>query len=165
MGGRAFFGKPAASFVEGGAHVTLYLVPVYSNSLVVFDVHVPQARGRWLPWDVLDFGGNPYETASRLADDWCQGNVRDLTLVDVMSFAVPGGGWELAIVFRAELTELPVADEARTPVACEPGHVDAIGSFDPVDLERWVGAKARPSGPEETAPVPALPAAPGGLLF
>lgn len=152
----AYFGQPADSFVRGGAHVAVYLVPVFEGGLVVFDVTARAARGRWLPWDILDFGGNPYEAAATLADDWCGGALSDLSLVDVMSFPFEGEGWELAIVYRAELTELPPADDARVPFRFEPGEYDAIGSFDPVDLERWV---KRGDGREDRAP------APGGLLF
>lgn len=140
MAARAFFGPPRASFTPGGAHVAVYLVPVFEGRLVVFDVSARPARGRWLPWDVLDFGQNPYEAASALADDWCAGAVSDLSLVDVMSFPFEGGGWELAIVFRAELTSLPEPDDVRAPYHFPAGQYDAIGSFDPVDLERWVGA-------------------------
>ncbi len=153
----AYFGQPADTFVRGGAHVAVYLVPVYQGGLVVFDVSARAARGRWLPWDVLEFGGNPYEAAAALADDWCGGALSDLTLVDVMSFPFEGEGWELAIVYRAELTELPRHDDVRTPFRFDPGEYDAIGSFDPVDLERWVTREA-PAGARPFAP-------PGGLVF
>jgi hypothetical protein len=135
---QAYFGKPAPTFVPGGAHVAVYLVPVFEGRLVVFDVAASAARGRWLPWDVLGFGGNPYEAAAELADQWCEGAVSDLGLADAMSFPFGGGGWELALVFRAELTQLPRGDDARRTFAFEAGEFDAIGNFDPVDLERWV---------------------------
>jgi hypothetical protein len=138
--GRAFFGPPAGDVVPGGAHITVYLVPVLGGGLVVFDVEQAEARGRWLPWDVLDFGQNPYEAAAALADDWCRVSLHDLSLADVMSFTVEGGGWELAIAFRAELMEMPGGDEYRRAFRFEPGHYDAIGPFDPVDIERWVTA-------------------------
>jgi len=146
---KAYFGLPAESFVSGGTHVTVSLVPVYEGRLCVFDVHAREARGRWLPWDVLGFGENPYEAASTLADEWCDGVISDLSLVDVMSFPVDGGGWELAIVFRAELSALPRGDDARAPYLFEAGRYDALGNFDPVDLERWVTSGAAPRG--ETA--------------
>ena len=141
---QAFFGKPATTFVPGGAHVAVYLVPVFEGRLVVFDVAASAARGRWLPWDVLEFGANPYEAASALADDWCDGAVSDLALADAMSFPFSGGGWELALIFRAELTELPAGDGARTAFAFDAGEYDAIGNFDPVDLERWDTRGATP---------------------
>ena len=153
MGRQAFFAPPAAALVRGGAHVTVYLVPVFEERLVVFDVSVSEARGRWLPWDVLEFGGNPYECASALADDWCGGAVSDLALADVMSFEVEGGGWELAIVFRSELTAAPPGDEARTPFVFAEGSFDAIGNFDPVDLERWV-TRGAVAGKAPTRPAP-----------
>ena len=153
--GRAFFGPPRDAVVSGGAHITVYLVPVYDGGLVVFDVEAREARGRWLPWDVLDFGQNPYEAASALADTWCAVALGDLSLVDIMSFLVEGEGWELAIVFRAELAEMPPGDAARKPVRFEPGRYDAIGPFDPVDLERWV---TRGAATRETARA-------GGLVF
>lgn len=143
---RAFFGPPIPSFASGGAHITVYLIPVFEGGLVLFDVGARQARGRWLPWDVLDFGANPYEAASALADDWCNVALRDLSLADVMSFAVEDGGWELAIVFRAELSAMPAGDDVRTPLRFEPGHYDAIGQFDPIDLERWVTASPASAG-------------------
>lgn len=158
--GRAFFGGPVEGFVTGGTHITVYLIPVFEGGLVVFDVRAREVRGRWLPWDVLDFGANPYEAASGLADDWCDVALKDLALVDVMSFPVEGGGWELAIVFRAELGALPPGDDARSPYRFEPGRYDAIGPFDPIDLERWVGTpRAQP------AASPPPPAKAQGLLF
>lgn len=141
--------------MRGGAHITVYLVPVFERGLVVFDVEERQARGRWLPWDALDFGQNPYEAASVLADDWCGVALDDLALVDIMSFAVEGEGWELAIVFRGELAEMPAGDSARKSFRFDPGRYDAIGPFDPVDLERWV---MRSAARREPAPS-------GGLLF
>ncbi len=142
MARQAFFGKPTAGLTAGGAHISVYLVPVFRRRLVVFDVAARQARGRWLPWDVMEFGANPYETAAALADDWCEGAVSSLTLADVMSFPFEGGGWELAIVFRAELTALPAGDDARSPFVFAEGEADAIGLFDPVDLVRWIGGSA-----------------------
>ncbi len=159
--GRAFFGPPAGSAVRGGAHLTVYLVPVFDRGLVVFDVEQREARGRWLPWDVLDFGQNPYEAAATLADEWCAVSLHDLSLADVMSFRVEGGGWELAIAFRAELAEMPPGDQHRRPFRFEPGHYDAIGPFDPVDIERWVSEAPGPrkSGPSVSRPTP------GSLVF
>ncbi len=135
---QAYFGKPASTFVPGGAHVAVYVVPVFEGRLLIFDVAASAARGRWLPWDILDFGGNPYEAAATLVDQWCGGAVSDLLLADVMSFPFEGEGWELALIFRAELTELPHGDDTRKPVLFERGQFDAIANFDPVDLERWV---------------------------
>jgi hypothetical protein len=151
----AYFGKPQSNFVPGGAHVAVYIVPVFEGRMVVFDVTANAAKGRWLPWNVLPFGGNPYETAATLADDWCDGAVSALDLVDVMSLPFDNAGWELAIVFRAELTTLPSGDEHRTPYVFPDGRFDAIGNFDPVDLERWV---------VRTGTGPSAPSAPG-LLF
>ena len=149
MSQQAYFGKPASTFVPGGMHVAVYVVPVFEGRLLVFDVGASAARGRWLPWDILEFGGNPYEGAATLVDNWCGGAVSDLALADVMSFAYPGGGWELAVVFRAELTELPAGDVARKPVLFEAGEFDAIGNFDPIDLERWVRRDGTVAGHEK----------------
>lgn len=154
----AYFGKPHSTFVPGGTHIAIYLVPVFEGRLVVFDVTASAARGRWLPWAILPFGGNPYEAAATLADLWCEGAISDLALADVMSFPFEPGGWELAIVFRAELTAEPAGDDARTPVLLPVGQFDAIGNFDPVDLERWVGSAS-------SSPAPEAPANRPGLLF
>ncbi|MFN0147978.1 MAG: hypothetical protein ACKVT1_15855 [Dehalococcoidia bacterium] len=135
---RAFFGPPRDTTESGGLHVSVYAVPVFDGRLVVFDVSASVARGRWLPWAVIDFQQNPYEAASLLIDDWCDVPLADLALADVMSLSVEGGGWELAIIFRAVLTALPEGDRERRPYLFEPGHYDAIGPFDPVDLQRWV---------------------------
>lgn len=150
---QAFFGKPTNGLTPGGAHISVYLVPVFQRRLVVFDVAAREARGRWLPWDVMDFRGNPYETAAALADGWCDGGISSLTIADVMSFPFEGGGWELAIVFRAELTALPPGDDARSPFVFSEGEYDAIGRFDPVDIERWVagGQNAPVAGPPPPA--------------
>src|SRR5262245_51798796 len=99
----AFFGPPRDRPVAGGAHATVHVVPVFEGRLLAFDVLSEAARGRWLPWDVLPFQGNPYELAAELVDEWCDGAIHDLALADVLSLVVPAEGWELAIVFRAEL--------------------------------------------------------------
>ncbi|MES4793001.1 MAG: hypothetical protein C4321_08485 [Chloroflexota bacterium] len=135
---QAFFGRPQDSFVPGGAHVAVYVVPVFAGQLLVFDVDAPGVRGRWLPWTVLEYGANPYETAAALGDDWCEGAVSALEVVDVLSFPYELDGWELALVFRALLTTPPGGDAHRRPVLVAPGRLDAIGPFDPVDLLRWV---------------------------
>jgi hypothetical protein len=141
----AYFGPPVTGFVPGGTHVTVYLAPVFEGRLVVFDVAAREARGRWLPWDVLGWRANAYECASALADQWCDVPLTDLALIDVMSFATEGGGWELAIVFRAELMEAPKGDAVRVPFLFPAGEFDAIGNFDTVDLARWVDAGAQGS--------------------
>jgi hypothetical protein len=135
----ARFGKPAADFVRGGAHVAVHLVPVYKGRIVAFDVSGP-ASGRWLPWDLLPYEGNPYETASELGDDWCDGAVVDLRVVDALSLAAPGESWELALVFRAELAAMPAGDGARSPVALDAGELGTVKRFDATELERWRGS-------------------------
>lgn len=158
----AYFGPPMQGFVPGGTHVTVYLVPVFEGRLTVFDVSAREARGRWLPWDVLDWGANPYETASALADQWCDVSVNDLRLVDVMSFPFEDGGWEIAIIFRAELPEPARGDDARVPHIYAAGQFDALGNFDPVDLERWVtGGSAGATTPVS----PVTPSTHPKLLF
>ncbi len=64
--------------------------PVHNGRLVAFDVTATGLEGRWLPWTVLEFRGNPYADAAALADDWCQGDVTDLRLVDVLSNEAAG---------------------------------------------------------------------------
>ncbi len=160
---RAYFGKPVRGPDANGLSVCVYVVPVFRGDLVVFDVTLAQARGRWLPWDVIDYGANPYEAASTLVDGWCDGALSDLSLVDVLSLDAPGGGWELAIIFRAELTSLPAGDARRSPAAVPVGSLDAISSFDPVDLERWVGHGSHRASESAAAAAP-NPANPG-LVF
>lgn len=161
MAARAFFGAPREGLARGGMHVTVHLVPLFEGRLVVFDVSAKAAHGRWLPWAVLEFGRNPYEAASLLADDWCDVPLADLSLADVMSFEVDGGGWELAIVFRAVLSAAPAGDGERRPVLFEAGHFDAIGPFDPVDLQRWMETER--GVPVQTTAPPSAGAA--GLVF
>jgi len=157
MGPGAYFGKPREEAASGGFHVTVYLVPVLDGRLVVFDIERPRdIAGRWLPWAVLPFQGNPYEAASNLVDAWCDVPLDDLSLVDVMSFTVPGAGWELALVFRAELMEAPVPIPDREPIFIGADALDAIGPFDPADLQRWL------AGP---APAPAKRPPGAQLLF
>lgn len=141
MSAQAFFGRPREGFSAGGAHLCVYLVPVFEGRLVAFDVRVRGAEGRWLPWDILSYGGNPYEDATELTEEWCQGAVDDLRLVDVMT-RVAEGSWELSLVFRANLGAMPAEDAARTPIAIEPGDVEAIQQFDAIDLLRWMEAPA-----------------------
>lgn len=162
---RAYFGAPRNAPSAGGMQVTVYIVPAYQSDLVVFEVHVKQARGRWLPWDVIDFGANPYEAASELVDDWCDGALSDLSLVDVLSLEAFGEGWELAIIFRAELTAMPAGDATRNAIRVPITALDAIGAFDPVDLERWLRhgihqeeAQAPPPPPAAITPAPSAQA-------
>lgn len=157
MEGAAFFGKPRAGFTDGGAHLAVYLVPVFQGCVVAFDVTAPGAQDRWLPWGILTFGGNPYEDASALADDWCQGAVADLRLVDVIT-GEAAGSWEVGLIFRADLTAMPAADARRTPVQLAPPFTAPVRQFQPAELDRWVGA---------TTPTEAAHPAPPGerLLF
>lgn len=147
---RAFFGPPRGEPTRGGAQVTISLVPVFEGRLVAFDVSAREARGRWLPWHVMEYGANPYESASELADDWLGGELADLSLADVLSLTLPDV-WELALVFRAQLVRLPPGDAERRPFVFAPGEFDAIGPFDPVDLRRWVET-LRPASAGERQP-------------
>jgi hypothetical protein len=136
-------------FQRGGAHLAVHLVPVFDGRLVAFDVG-PPAPGRWLPWDLLPFGGNPYETAAALGDDWCDGAVIDLRLCDALSLAAPGESWELALIFRAELDAMPAGDDARRPVALAAGPgLATVTRFAAADLERWLGDPAPPDSRAE----------------
>lgn len=135
---KAFYGRPSPRPVPGGTQLTVYLVPVFEGRLVCFDVVAEEARGRWLPWDVLDHQENPYEAASELADFWCGVPPLNLELVDIMSLSTPGGTWELAVIFRGEFADRPTGDADRVPHLFDYGRFDAVAAFDPVDLERWV---------------------------
>jgi hypothetical protein len=139
---RALFGPPQRTAAKGGLQVTVHLVPVFEGRLVAFDVSSGEVHGRWLPWAVIDYRQNPYEAAALLADDWLDNALHSLRIVDVMSLEGPLGGWELAIVFRAEMGALPSGDSERVPYPYPAGEYDAIGLFDPADLERWVAAAA-----------------------
>lgn len=161
---KAFFGPPVQGPAEGGAQLTVYLVPIYEGQLISFDVTAPVARGRWLPWDVLEFGENPYEAASELADMWCGVPATSLELADMMSFNPPGSLWELAIIFRCVLSEPARGDAQRHPYMFPRGQYDAIGLFDPVDLERWVRGATSTSGSVPTTAAE-QPSKPGSLLF
>jgi hypothetical protein len=152
MSSRAFFGPPGSGPVKGGLQVSVHIVPVHEGRLVAFDVKAGDVHGRWLPWAVIDYRQNPYEAAALLADDWLDVPLSDLRIVDVMSLDGPLGGWELAIVCRADMTSLPRGDESRRPFVYAPGEFDAIGVFDPVDLERWVGMGATAAAREPSAP-------------
>jgi len=88
----AYFGRPQPGFTPGGAHVAVYLVPVFAGRLTVFDVTAPGVRGKWLPWTVMEYGANPYETAAALADDWCDGAISALEVADVLSFPFDADG-------------------------------------------------------------------------
>jgi hypothetical protein len=154
MTSRAFFGPPGGGPVKGGLQVSVHIVPVHEGRLVAFDVKTGELHGRWLPWAVIDYGQNPYEAAALLADDWLDVPLSDLRIVDVMSLDGPLGGWELAIVCRAEMMALPAGDGERRPFVYGPGEFDAIGAFDPIDLERWVGpARLVPAEHPEPGPV------------
>lgn len=120
----------------------MYLVPVYQGRLLAFDIHAKAVSGRWLPWAVIDYRQNPYEAAALLADDWLDVALDDLRVVDVLS-AEGLQGWELAIVYRAELAELPKGDSDRLPYLYPADGYDAIAIFEPTDFERWVGAPAQ----------------------
>ena len=123
-----------------GVLLSVHVVPVLEGRLVAFVLDPPGPKGRWLPWTVLPQGSNPYEIASTIVDEWCDGAMSDLRLADVIS-REGEGGWELAIVFRAELTALP-GHERGAPRACDPQDLAAVQGFDAVDLERWLGATA-----------------------
>ena len=126
--------------MAGGVLLTVHVVPVLQGQLVTFLLEAPGPGGRWLPWTVLKQGANPYEIASTIIDEWCDGAMSDLRLVDVIS-REGDDGWELAVVFRAELTALPRGERGE-PRVCESQDLESVHGFDAVDLERWLGASA-----------------------
>jgi hypothetical protein len=135
---QAFFGPAIDDDRPGGTHIGVYVVPVIEGDLVAFDIDDdPAISGRWLPWTILPWRGNPYETASTLADMWCDVEVRRLQIVDVLSFVL-NDVWELAIVFRAELGAAPRAIAGREVVRIAPDTIDRIQAFEPAELRRWV---------------------------
>ncbi|MGD9934561.1 MAG: hypothetical protein AB7T37_12710 [Dehalococcoidia bacterium] len=154
MSARAFFGPPAKTAAPGGLQVSVYIVPVYQGRLVAFDIHAKAVSGRWLPWAVIDYRQNPYEAAALLADDWLDVGLDDLRVVDVLSAEGPLRGWELAIVYRAELSELPKGDSDRAPYLYPADGYDAIAIFEPTDFERWVGAVGTQSNAPATSTAP-----------
>ncbi len=137
----AYFPPPRTSFRPGDSFISVHLVPLWQGRLVVFDIDEPPARGRWLPWTVAWFQANPYEVASALVEEWCGTFPHDLRFVDALSFETEGGGWELALVFRAELGEQPVSAAGRRLVLVDPADLAPVGRFDAADLARW----ARPN--------------------
>ena len=125
--------------MAGGVLLTVHVAPVLAGRLVSF-VLDGGPGGRWLPWTVLKQGSNPYEVASTVVDEWCDGAMSDLRLVDVIS-REGDGGWELAVVFRAELTALP-RGERGAPHVCDPQDLAGVQGFEAVDLERWLEVPA-----------------------
>ena len=123
--------------------VTVHAVPVHAGRLIAFAVDAPDdpgAGGRWLPWTPLAPGGEPWETASELVDEWCgEALAAELRLLDALA-----AGDGLALVFRAGLTAMPDARRG-VPHACAPADLDAIRGFARADLERWLGAGEAPS--------------------
>ena len=63
----------------------------------------------------------------------------DLRLADVIARPARDAIWELAIVFRAELTGAPGGDERRHPHPCAAGEYEGISGFGAVEIERWLG--------------------------
>ena len=122
--------------MAGGVLLTVHVVPVLQGQLVTFLLDSPGPGGRWLPWTVLKQGANPYEIASTIVDEWCDGAMSDLRLVDVIS-REGDEGWELAVVFRAELTALPRGERGE-PRVCESRDLATVRGFEPVDLDRWL---------------------------
>lgn len=131
--------------MANGVLLSVHVVPVLEGRIVAFVLDPPGPRGRWLPWTVLEQGANPYEIASTIIDEWCDGAMSDLRLADVIS-REGDNGWELAIVFRAELTALP-GYERGAPHVCDPQDLAAVQGFERVDLERWLegGGAAAPA--------------------
>ena len=122
--------------MAAGVLLTVHVAPVLEGQLVSF-VLDGGPSGRWLPWTTLKHGANPYEIASTVVDEWCDGAMSDLRLIDVIS-REGDGGWELAVVFRAELTALP-RGERGAPRVCDPQDLAGVRGFEAVDLERWLG--------------------------
>lgn len=123
--------------MAGGVLLSVHVVPVLEGRIIAFVLEAPGPKGRWLPWTVLEHGANPYEIASTVVDEWCDGAVSDLRLADVISRETDGG-WELAVIFRAELTAQP-RGERGAPHVCDPQDLAEVRGFEAVDLERWLG--------------------------
>ncbi len=129
--------------MTGAPRVTVHAVPVHAGRLIAFAVDAPDdpgAGGRWLPWTPLPPGGEPWEMASALVDEWCgEARAAELRLLDALA-----AGDGLALVFRAELTAMPDARRG-VPHACARADLDAIRGFARADLERWLDAGEAPS--------------------
>ena len=133
--------------MAAGVLLTVHVAPVLEGQLVAFVLDAPGPGGRWLPWTTLKHGANPYEIASTVVDEWCDGAMSDLRLVDVIS-REGDGGWELAVVFRAELTALP-RGERGAPRVCDPQDLASVRGFEAVDLGRWLVMSAAAAPVEE----------------
>ncbi len=133
--------------MASGVLLSVHVVPVLEGRIVAFVLDPPGPKGRWLPWTMLPQGANPYEIASTIVDEWCEGAMSDLRLADVIS-REGDGGWELAIVFRAELTALP-GRERGAPHVCDAQDMAAVHGFNAVDLERWLGGGGATTPPTE----------------
>ena len=126
--------------MAGGVLLTVHVAPVLQGQLVAFLLEAPGPGGRWLPLTVLKQGANPYEIASTIIDEWCDGAMSDLRLVDVIS-REGDDGWELAVVFRggAHGDAARGSGRAARLRLAGPG---GVHGFEAVDLERWLGMAA-----------------------
>ena len=138
---QAIFGKPTKNVSAGGTFLTVHLIPVCERKLIAFDVTAPEAKGRWFPWTVLTFGTEPYEAAANLVDDWCDGSVKRLELCDVLTFKSYEDAWQISLVFRSELTEIPQGDAKRKPLIFEKELPAVIDKFKAADIQRWINLK------------------------
>ena len=140
--------------MAGSVLLTVHVVPVLQGQLVTFLLEAPGPGGRWLPWTVLKQGANPYEIASTIVDEWCDGAMSDLRLVDVIS-REGDEGWELAVVFRAELTALPRGERGE-PRVCESPDLATVHGFErgrPGALAgHGSGAPSQPATPDPDGP-------------
>tara|TARA_B110000263_G_C15225814_1_gene472183 strand:+ start:583 stop:1041 length:459 start_codon:yes stop_codon:yes gene_type:complete len=137
---QAIFGKPVKNIGAGGTFLTIHIIPVYKGKLVAFDVTAPEAKGRWFPWTVLNYGIEPYEAAANLVDDWCEGSTQQLSLCDILTFMSYEGAWQISLVFRNELITLPHGDFERKPLLFDKELPTKIDKFQSADIERWINS-------------------------
>jgi len=156
---KATFGPPRKEVSRGGAFVSVYLVPEWDGQIVAFDIAAKEARGRWVPWTVADYGASIWETASALGDEWCGDTVETIDLVDTISLETETSGWELALIFRARLKAMPDGETGRIAVLTR-GDDDRLSMrFAAADMDRWIAPDASvPGGP-------AAPQSPSGTVL
>ena len=105
---QSIFGRPINSTIVGGLHIGIDVITTHKGKIVLFGKHASNPASQdlgdlWFPWDLLNFGEDPYAAAKRILKDWGKVEPEDIKLVNVLSNVPPSEDWNLTFQYVAEL--------------------------------------------------------------
>ena len=105
---QSVFGRPINTAIEGGMHIGIDVITLHKGKIVLFGKHASNPASQdlgdlWFPWDLLNFGEDPYVAAKRILKEWGKVEPENMKLVNVLSNVPPSEDWNLTFQYVAKL--------------------------------------------------------------